>query len=94
MARGVEIGFEAFFGNAVIAESVEGCRRNRIDGVWSDKLLNVDHIAIAWILGAGRRPEQTLCLPALGLERVPSWAAVDLLVPFVSELSIGDGDFA
>src|SRR5207302_2347036 len=62
LARAFEVCFQTLLWYAVIAEAVEGGRRNSVNRVWSDEFFDVKHIAISWILGAGGSPQQPLCL--------------------------------
>ena len=50
---------------AVIAECVHRRHRHGVDGVGTDQLLDIEHVAIGLVLGAGRRPKQPLRLGAL-----------------------------
>ena len=50
---------------AVIAESIECRRRHGVDRVAADQLLDIEDIAVGFVLGAGGRPQQTLNLRAL-----------------------------
>ena len=79
---------------AVIAESVEGGRRNGVDGVRADQLFDVDARRDSLILCAGAGPQQALRLRAFGGERFPSRAAEQLLIFLVGEFGVGDGHFA
>ena len=45
---------------AVIAERVHGRRRHGVDRVGTDQLLDVEHVAVALVLGAGAGPQQPL----------------------------------
>ena len=79
---------------AVIAEGVERRRRHGIDRVGADQLLDIEHVAIVLVLGAGRGPQQPLRLGALGRELVPARAGKQLLVFLIGELGVGDRDLA
>src|SRR5688500_1414381 len=76
--------------DAVIAERINGLRRHRVDGVGTDEGLDVHHVPVRRILGAGARPEGALHARALGGERLPSGARKALLEQGVGELRVGD----
>ena len=69
---GIDVFGQAGAQLAVIAEGIEGGRRNRVDGVGADQLFDVEHVAIVGILGAGAGPQQALRLRALGRESLPA----------------------
>src|SRR2546422_9609153 len=79
---------------AVLAERIEGRRRNRVHGVRPDQLLNVDNVAVGGVLRAGAGPEQPLRLSSLCRERLPPRAAINLLVALVCPPGVGDGHLA
>src|SRR5580704_19274289 len=56
----------------VIAESIEGCRRNGVHSVGPDQFLDVHHVAVVRILGAGAGPENALCLRTLRRQFPPA----------------------
>jgi hypothetical protein len=87
-------GFQAGPGPAVVAERVQGLGRHRVHGLGADQLLDVDHVAVVRVLGAGAGPEYALGLGALGEERVPARAGEDLLVALVGHLGVGDRHLA
>ena len=60
---------------AVIAERVERRGRHRVDGVRADQLLDIEHVAVGLVLGAGARPQQPLRLGALRAPALPTRAA-------------------
>ena len=90
----LDILLEAVARRAVVAERVERRRRHGVDGVGTDQLLDVEHVAVVLVLGAGRRPQQPLRLCALGRKLVPARAGKQALVVLVGQLGVGDGDLA
>ncbi|MGY4314565.1 hypothetical protein ACVWW1_003892 [Bradyrhizobium sp. JR3.5] len=90
----LDILLEAVADLAVVAEGIEGCRRHGVDGIGANQLLDIEHVAIVLVLGAGRSPQQPLRLGALGRELVPARAREQALVVLVGELCIGDRDLA
>ena len=64
LPRNVDVFFEAGARMAVVAKGVERGRRNRINRIGPDEFLDVEHIAIGRIFGAGAGPEQALRLRA------------------------------
>ena len=90
----LDIFLEAVARLAVIAEGVERCRRHGVDGVGADQLLDIEHVAVVLVLGAGRGPQQPLRLCALGRELLPARPGEQPLVFLIGELGIGDGDLA
>ncbi len=77
----------------MIAEGLERRRRNGIDGVRPNHFLNVKHVAVIRILGAGACPQHALGLRALGGQRFPARRRKDLLVGFVRQFAVRDRDF-
>ena len=55
--RILDIFLEAVARRAVVAKSVERGRRHGVDGVGADQLLDIKHVAVIFILGAGRGPQ-------------------------------------
>src|SRR5207237_383941 len=55
-----DIFFQAEPWTAVIAESVEGLGRNRVNRLWPDEFFHVNHVAILGIFRAGGSPELPL----------------------------------
>src|SRR5487761_2364398 len=47
-------------GDAVILEGDDGLWRHRVDRLRADQLLDIDHVAVRWILRAGAGPETAL----------------------------------
>src|SRR5690606_24650764 len=80
VVRALDVLFQAVTQLAVIAKGVECGRRNGVDRIWPDQLLDIDDIAIARILGARARPEYALRLRSLLREPLPARAAEALLV--------------
>ena len=78
----------------MIAERVQGCRRNSVDSVRTDQFFEVHHVAVRRILGAGARPQDTLRLRALGRERLPARRREYFLIRLVGQLAVGDGNLA
>ena len=69
---GIDVFGQAVAQLAVIAESVEGGRRNGVHGVGADQFFDIEHVAILRIFGAGAGPQQALRLRALCRERLPA----------------------
>ena len=90
----LDIFLEAVAQLAVVAEGIERRRRHGVDGVGADQLLDIEHVAVVLVLGAGRGPQQPLRLGALGRELVPAWPGEQPLVILVGELGVGDRDLA
>src|SRR6185503_18365359 len=90
----VDVLFEATPPLAVVAERVEGCRRNGIDGVGADEGLYVQDVPEARILGARARPQETLHPSATSGQGLPARAAGELLPILIGELRVGDGHLA
>ena len=76
---------------AVVAERVHRRRRHGVDRVAADQLLDIEHVAIGLVLGAGARPQQALRPRALGA-RAPASArsATMRLIALIGELGVGD----
>ena len=90
----LDILLEAVPRLAMVAECIERCRRHGVDGVGADQFLDIQHIAVVLVLGAGGRPQQTLRLGALGRELLPAGACEQPLVVLIGQLGVGDGDLA
>ena len=88
--RVLDVVFKARPKSAVIAEGFERRRRNRVDRVTADQLFNVANVAIAWILGTGACPEQTLWMRSLGGEPLPLGGTAERQVALIGELGVGD----
>ena len=56
VTRLVEVRLEGRGRLAVIAERIHRRRRHRVDGIGTDQLIDVFHVAVSFVLGAGRRP--------------------------------------
>ena len=89
-----DIGVERIGELAVVAERIHGRDRYGVDGVAPDQLLDIEHVAIGLVLGAGRSPQQPLRLCAFRGQRLPARAVEQPLVALIGELGIGDGDLA
>jgi hypothetical protein len=87
-ARLLHVLFETETRPAVSPEGVECRRRDRVDRVGADQLLDIERVAVGRILRAGARPEQPLRLRASGGQRLPARRRDDRLVPLVGELRI------
>ena len=93
--RGVlDIFLKAVARLAMIAERIQRRRRHGVDGVGADQLLDIEHVAVVLVLGAGGGPQQPLRLCALGRELVPARAGKQALVILIGELGVGDRDLA
>ena len=79
---------------AVVAERIHGRDRHGVDGVGPDQLLDIEHVAIGLVLGAGGGPQQPLRLGAFRGQRLPARAVEQPLVALIGELGVGDGDLA
>ena len=90
----LDILLEAVARLAMVAERIQRCRRHGVDGVGADQLLDIQHVAVVLVLGAGGSPQQPLRLGAFGRELLPARAREQALVVLVGELGVGDGDLA
>ena len=79
---------------AVVAERLERLRRQRVHGVRTDQLLDVDDVRVVGVLGARAGPQQALGLRALALQRRELRAAEEVQEVPVGDLGVGDGDLA
>src|SRR5579862_2109047 len=79
---------------SVIAEGVEGGRRNGVYRVRSDQFFDVQHIAISRVLGAGAGPQHALSLCSFGSQSLPAGRAEDLLILLVGLLAVRDRYFS
>ncbi len=93
-ARTVEVLLQRQGHAAVILEGLVGRRRNGVDRVRPDQRLEIEHIAVRRILGAGRRPQRPLHVRAVMAQLLPTLAAEDLPEELVGEFGVGDGDLA
>ena len=94
LSRGVDVLLEARARAAVIAKRVVGGRRNGVDGVRADQLLDVQHVAIGRIFRAGAGPKNALRLRASLRQCLPARVAEDLLVALIGKLGVGNRHFS
>ena len=87
-------GFERVGYLAVVAKRVERGRRNGVDGIGPDQLLDIEHVAQGLALGAGACPQQPLRLCPLCRQRFPALAGEQAPIALVGQLGIGDRDLA
>ena len=73
----------------MVLERFQSGRRQRVDRVGSDQLLDVQHVAVARVLGAGACPQRPLHLRTTRFERLPRGAAEDVQEPPMGQLGIG-----
>ena len=90
----IEIGGDRLGGLAMVAERVHRLGRHGVDRVAADQRLDIEHVRIARVLGAGRRPQQPLRHRALGGERLPARRGRDFEIMLIGHLGIGDRDLA
>ena len=76
-------------GTAMRAEGIHGRGRHGVDRIAADQLLDVQHIAIGLVLGAGAGPEQALRIGARCRQLLPALGG-HFLVPGIGLLGIGD----
>ena len=79
---------------AVVVEGLQRAERHGVDGVLADERLDVVHVAVSLVLGAGRGPERPLAGGALRLQRLPAGGGDGLQENLVSLLCICIGDLA
>jgi hypothetical protein len=79
---------------AMIAEGVDGLGRRGVDGVDPDQRLNVEHVGIGGVLGAGGSPKQPLGPGAAVGQGLPAGRGDHLQIALVGDLGVGDGDLA
>src|SRR5205807_921340 len=65
---------------AMVAESIESCRRDGVHGVCANQLFDVEHVAELGILRARAGPQQPLRLRTLRCQSLPACSAKKLLV--------------
>ena len=94
VSGGLHIFHEACARPPVVAKRVEGRRRDRVDGIGPDQLLDVDDVAVVGVLGSRACPEQPLRLGALGGQGLPALPAEELLVALIGQLGVGNRDLA
>ncbi len=79
----------------MITEGIHRRRRERVDGVGADQLLDVEDVAVGRVFRPRARPQQTLGLRAGPLREIlPASAAKERLIVLVGKLGAGDGDLA
>src|SRR5439155_18292634 len=78
----------------VVTKGIECGRRNGIDRVGPDHLLNIKNVGISRIFRAGTGPKHALCLSAYRAELVPLRAGEDIQIALVSKFAVRNGDFA
>ena len=74
----------------MIAEGLERCGGEGVHGLRTDQLLDVAHITVARVLGAGARPQQTLWVGASRGQRLPLGRATQVQVTLIGQLGVGD----
>ena len=75
----------------MLAECVDGCRGHGIDGVGSDQLLDVHHVAVLRIFGASARPQRSLHSRSLLRQCFPPGPREFLAEKAIRQLRVGDG---
>ena len=68
--------------------------RHRVHRVAADQRLDVEHVAVRLVLGAGRGPERPLPRGALCRQRLPARRVDALQVDLISLFRVGDGDLS
>ena len=94
LVRVVDAVLDRRFRRAVIAERVHGLRRHGVDGVRPDQCVDIEHVGIGLVLGAGGGPEQALRPRPARRQFLPTRTGEDLFVDLIGGLGIGDGDLA
>ena len=74
----------------MIAERIECGRRNGVHRIVANQFLDVNHVAVLWILRACAGPEYALAFRATLRQRIPARAAEQLFILCVGELRVGD----
>src|SRR5579883_2669546 len=75
---------------AVLPEGVQGGNRHRVHGVGPNQLLDIEHIRISRILGAGAAPQDALRAGAARPQVPEPLAVKDFPEPLVNEFGISD----
>ncbi len=81
-------------GAAMVAEGVHRGGRHGVDRVAADQRLDVMHVAVSLVLGAGAGPQEPLRPGAAIGELLPARARENALVALIGELGVGDRDLA
>ena len=68
---------------AVVAEGAECGGRHGVDRIGADQLLDINYIAVIWVLGTGAGPQDTLALGTTLGELLPTLSAENTLVALV-----------
>ena len=92
--RPVDILLESRAHFAMIAERIHRRGRNGVDRVGSDQLLDIEYVAVVFVLRSGACPKQPLHPRALGPQLLPTRAGEKPLVALIGKLGIGDRDLA
>ena len=79
---------------AVLVERLQRGERHGVDRLAPDQRLDVEHVAVRLVLGAGRRPQGPLPGGALRLQRLPARRGDAAQVDLVRLLRVRDGDLA
>src|ERR1041385_7951233 len=79
---------------AVIAVGIEGRRRNRVDSIRTNQLLDVHDIRVHGIVGAGAGPEHALGVSSLSSQFLPTVGAENSQIALICQLAVGNGDFS
>ena len=90
----VQALLQAGAGPAVTTKGVQGGGRNGADGIGTDEFLDVAHVTVGGVLGAGAGPQQPLATGAPGRQGLPALAAEQLLEAPVGQPGVGDGGAA
>src|SRR5947209_6374800 len=64
----IDVVFDTSAYAAMVTEVFNCLQRHRINGVWTDQFLSIEHIAVCWILGAGTGPQWPLYMGTFLLE--------------------------
>ena len=78
----------------MVAVSLEGLRRERVDGEGGCQRLDVIDVGEPRVLGAGRRPERALRTGTGPAQSIPSGGGQGSLEEVVGQAGVGNGDLA
>ena len=86
--RIVDMFFKTVAQSAVITERIQRRRRHGVHRVLADQLLDVERVAVIFVLGTGRGPQEPLRLRTFRGQFLPAGTSKQFLVILIGQLGV------